>query len=131
MTTMNCSTLIVAATLLGACGGNDGGGGGTGTCNPGPTATITIRATGVTPKAVCVVPTGTVTFTNSDTAPHDIESGATCPQLNLGVIAAGGSQMATLPTAAVCPFHDQLDPTNTAFQGTVAVSSGQVGGPGY
>lgn len=125
-------TSILMATLLGACGGSSSdGSSGTGSCTPGSTASISITSTGVTPKAVCVLPGGTVTFKNNDTAQHDIESGTTCTQLNLGVIAAGGTATATLPTAEICPFHDQLNPTNTAFQGTVAVTTGPVGGPGY
>jgi hypothetical protein len=133
MRTQSGLTLFAAAALLGACGGTDNGTGG-GTCTPGPTASFSIMAAGLTPKAVCVLPgTGTVTFRNDDTAAHDIEdSGTTCPQLNLGVIAAGATRTTVaFPTATVCQFHDQLAPTNTAFQGTVAVTTGQVGGPGY
>jgi plastocyanin len=95
------------------------------------TATITIRAAGVSPANVCVLPAGSVTFTNSDTAPHDIQSGTTCTQLNMGVIPATESRIATLPTAAVCPYHDELNPSNAAFQGIVAVTSAPTQGPGY
>ena len=131
MRTVTCMTLFASAALLGACGGSDNGGGG-GTCTPGPTTAVTITSAGVTPKAVCVRPTGTVTFTNNDTANHDIRhSGTTCTELDLGVIAPSGSATATLPTAAICQYHDALSPANAAFQGIVAVTTGQVGGPGY
>lgn len=122
------STALLVALLCG-CGTTDDTT--TGGCTPRSTAAVAIAATGVTPKAVCVLPTGMVTFTNGDTVPHDIQSGVACPQLNLGAIAASASVTATFPTAATCPFHDELDPTNVAFQGTVAVSSGPVIGPGY
>lgn len=125
-------TSILTLTLLGACGGSSSGGSsGTSTCTPGSTASFSITSTGVTPKAVCVLPGGMVTFKNNDTAQHDIESGTTCTQLNLGVIAAGSSATATMPTAEICQFHDQLNPTNTAFQGTVAVTTAPAPGPGY
>ncbi|MFT3916691.1 MAG: hypothetical protein QM704_22205 [Anaeromyxobacteraceae bacterium] len=124
------SSLALTVTLA-ACGGSSSESGAPGGCTPGTSASIAISASGVSPKAVCVKPGGTVTFTNNDTAAHDIESGATCTALNLGAIAAAGTATATFPTAQTCTFHDQGDPSNTAFQGTVAVSSGQVTGPGY
>lgn len=120
----------LAVPLLAACGGG-GNDGGNGTCTPGPAATIRITSSGVSPMAVCVLPTGTVTFTNNDSVAHDIESGATCTELNLGSIAASQSKAATFPTTQVCPFHDAGAPSNTAFQGTVAVTSAPAQGPGY
>ena len=134
MTTSHRLTLFTAAALLGACGGTENPGGGP-TCIPGTTTGVSITAAGVTPKVVCVLPaTGTVTFTNNDAAAHSIaDSGTNCPQLNLGSIAGSGgtATTATFPTAVVCQFHDALAPANTAFQGTVAVTTGTVGGPGY
>lgn len=134
MTTQYGLTLFAAAALLGACGGSSSSGGSP-TCTPGTSTTVTITATGVSPKAVCVLPTtGRVTFINNDTAAHSIaDAGTTCPELNLGSIAGGGNTAttATFPAAVVCQFHDSLAPTNTAFQGTVAVTTGMVGGPGY
>jgi plastocyanin len=85
----------------------------------------------VNPKAVCVLPGGTVKFTNGDTVAHDIESGAACTALNLGPIAAAAQATATMPTTGTCAFHDQDDPSSTAFQGTVAVTNAPVTGPGY
>ncbi len=123
--------LLVAAASLAGCGGSpSGGNGGGGSCTPGATASITIRSSGITPTAVCVLPTGSLTFTNSDTAAHDIESG-TCTDLNLGSIAAGASRVATFSTTETCPFHDAGSPSNTAFQGTVAVTTAPASGPGY
>ncbi len=127
------SPLVATVALLGACGGSSSSSGGGSTCTPTMSPTMTLKSTGVTPMAVCVLPTGTVTFTNTDTASHDIEdTGTTCPQLNLGAIAAGTSKTTVaFPTVMVCTFHDQLNPTNTSFQGTVAVTNAPQPGPGY
>jgi plastocyanin len=126
-----CTTLFAAATLLGACGGGSDGVGGSGSCTPGQTASIDIQPGGVKPSAVCVLPGGSVTFKNSDTATHDIESGSTCTPLDLGVIPPSESRTATLPTVAVCSFHDALNASNGAFDGTVAVTQPPATGPGY
>ena len=121
--------MLAAATLLGACGGSDSGGGPS--CTPGTTATVTITNAGVSPKAVCVLPTtGRVTFMNNDAAAHTIaDAGTTCPELNLGSIAGGATATTTtFPAAVVCQYSAGA---TTAFQGTVAVTTGTVGGPGY
>jgi plastocyanin len=128
--------LIAAAALFAGCGGGSsggsgGGGGGSGSCTPGQSASVSITSAGLSPMAVCVVPGGTVTFTNHDTVAHDIESTGTCPQLNLGSIAAGQADTAMFPTTATCTFGDATKPGNAAFQGTVAVASAPVTGPGY
>jgi plastocyanin len=125
-------SMVLAAALLAGCGGGStSDGGGTGSCEPGQTALVTIAATGFTPRAVCVLPGGAVTFANGDTVAHDVESGMTCQALNLGPIAAGQSRTATFPTAATCPFFDAAHSSDPAFQGTVAVSSAPTTGPGY
>jgi plastocyanin len=85
----------------------------------------------VSPKAVCILPTGTVTFTNNDTVSHDIEADAGCTPLNLGAIAPGTNKVATFPGAATCAYHDALNASSALFQGTVAVSPAPVTGPGY
>lgn len=132
MTRGTCLALCSAATLLGACGGSSNNNSGA-TCNPGGTAAITIKSTGMSPMNVCVLPSGTLTFTNSDTAPHDMVSDATCPELNTGSIApSGGTAMVTFAnTAKICSFHDSLNASNPAFQGFVNVTTAPVGGPGY
>ncbi len=130
------SSRIIAACAMAAlslvgCGSGNGGGSGSSSCTPGNTASMTIKSTGLSPSAVCLLPGGTLTIQNGDTAPHDIESGATCPMLNVGTIAAGPSVNVTMPTAETCVFQDADNPTNGAFQGTVAVSSSMTSGGGY
>jgi hypothetical protein len=119
---------MVAGAL--ACGGGGSSGGSGGSCTPGSTASMTLTSSGVSPKAVCVLPGGTVTFTNNDAAAHDIE-GSGCTELNLGPIAPAASKSATFPTSETCTFHDAGSPSNAAFQGTVAVTSAPASGPGY
>jgi plastocyanin len=130
------SAIIAASCLatlgLTACGGSTAAGGTTGgTCTPGTTATFNINSAGVSPKAVCVLPSGNVRFNNNDTVAHVIEANGSCTQLNLGSIAAGSSATASFPTEVTCEFRDAGSPTNTAFQGTVAVTSGVATGGGY
>lgn len=122
--------LALCGLGIAACGG--GGGGGGGSCSPGPTATLTITATGLLPTNVCVQPGGKVTFVNSDTsATHSIVfETSSCPPG--GDVPANGGQLAVaFPTQVNCTFHDGTNPTNNAFQGTVAVTQVTVSGGGY
>ncbi len=119
----------LAALSLVACGGG-GGGSGNSSCTPGTTASMSITASGLSPKAVCLLPGGTVTFDNTDAAAHDIESDGSCPALSLGSIAAGQKKSVALPDVQTCSIHDADNPTNAAFQGTVAVSSATTSGGG-
>jgi plastocyanin len=124
--------ISAAAVGLAACGGSSSG---TGSCTPIQLASIAIASGGVSPKAVCVLPAGTVRFTNNDTLQHDIQadsgSGSGCSTLNLGPIAPSQFKDAVFPTLGTCAFHDSGNATNAAFQGTVAVSNAPVSGPGY
>src|SRR5512141_2460376 len=127
------STLIAAALVAG-CGGGSSSSQGNGSCTPGQSAGIGIASTGFSPAAVCVLPGGTVTFTNHDTVAHDVEAstaGTACAPLSLGPIAASQAATAMLATAATCTFHDAGHASEAAFQGTVAVTSAPATGPGY
>ena len=130
--------VAVAAVVLGlaACGG---GGGGAASCNPGPTASMSITAAGLSPTNVCVSPGGTVTFTNNDAAklinpdpPGKMYNTASCPAIAeltpRGT--AGASQQATFANTVNCTFHDG-DNAAVVFSGTVAVTSVVVTGGGY
>lgn len=137
MRTVLTFALYTAALSLGGCGGGStGGGGGGGSCTPRTTAAVTILSTGLSPTAVCVQTTGTVTFTNQDTAAHTLASDAVCPELNGKVVPArvgtvDGTAVVTFTaaTAKVCTYA--AAPTGAAFVGTVAVNDGLVEGPGY
>jgi len=128
------SILMAAAVVFGGCGGGSSSTSGSGSCSPGQSAAISIASTGVSPKAVCVLPGGTVTFTNHDSVAHDVEQSGSvpaCTGLNLGAIAAGQPGTAMFPTAATCQFLDATRSSDTAFQGTVAVTTAPATGPGY
>lgn len=122
---------VSAVVALCACGGGGGGGGG-GTCNPGATAAFTIRSTGITPTAVCVLPSGTVSFNNADAVAHTVTSTDCAAELSgLGSITAnGGTATASFGTTQkTCTFS--VNPGNAPFQGTIGVTSVPQQGPGY
>ncbi len=97
---------------------------------PSPqSASIMVTGAGLSTSSVTVQPGGAVTFTNNDSAPHEIASNphpthTQCPELNLGVLQPGGSATVMMANKAeTCGFHDHLNPTVTKFQGTIQVMS--------
>ena len=88
---------------------------------------IAITASGVAPKALTVGYGGRVTITNNDAAPHELSSNphpvhTDCPEINSPVLLTGQSFTATMASKVeTCGFHDHLDPTNAALQGTILV----------
>lgn len=120
----------LAAMALGACGGSSSSGS-SGTCNPSSFASMTLSSSGVSPKAVCVTPGGTVAFRNTDTVQHNVQGDTpACAVLNTGGIDPNTTKSVTLQTPQTCGFHDG-DSANAAFDGTVAVTSAPATGPGY
>jgi len=126
--------LLVGASVvvLAACGDTTPATG-AGTCTPGTTASVGITAAGVSPKAVCVRPAGTVTFTNGTAVQHEIEVDSPCSATNGGTITAGAARILTFPVEQVCTFRDPTVATSEAanFTGAVGVSAVVVGGGGY
>jgi len=121
--------LAVAGALVVACGGSGGGGGQT--CTPTSSFTITITSTGMSPQNACVLPNGTVTFSNSDTVQHDIEfAGSGCPQ-SPGGIQPGSSAPVQFTTVQNCGYSDNSKQGVAAFTGTIAVSNETQTGGGY
>jgi plastocyanin len=90
---------------------------------------IAITGSGVSPKTLGVGFGGKVTITNNDSAPHELSSNphpfhTDCPEINSPVLTTGQSFTATMASKAeTCGFHDHLNPTNAAFQGTITVSA--------
>jgi len=126
---------IAIALLAAACGGSStapsstGGstsGGGTTT---GPiAATVTVTASGVSPKSVTVPVGSSVNFVNNDSKAHDMSSDphpthTDCPAINLVNNLGAGQTRATaaLTTARTCGFHDHNDPSNASLQGTIII----------
>lgn len=92
------------------------------TSNTASTA-VSITATGFGPASVTVPMNGTVTFTNSDTRPHQLASDphpvhTTYPPLNSSVLVAGQSLTVTFTKAGTFGYHDHLNP---GLIGTVIV----------
>ena len=126
---------LIALGALAACGGGstspsnvtvvvrDGGTAGA------SGATVTITAAGVSAKGVNVAVGQTVTFVNNDTRAHEIASNphpqhGTCPSIEagLGTINAGQTKVThAFANAGTCSYHDHLNDSSTAFQGTITV----------
>jgi plastocyanin len=118
-----CALLVITS-----CGGDDGptapSGGGTG----GPIgATITITASGASPRTVTVAAGSRVTFVNNDSRPHDMNSDphpehTDCTEISVGDIQAGASRTTqNLTRVRTCGFHDHNQPNVTALQGTITI----------
>jgi hypothetical protein len=92
------------------------------------TPAVTITAGGVKPQVLHVDYPVTVTFTNADAVPHKLESAPelnwdNCPEMNtVGTLKPGQSKaVAFSEKDAVCAYHDAGQPSNTAFQGYIAI----------
>jgi len=118
----------VMLSLMTACGGSSST-----MTNPSPGtgpvgATVTITASGVSPKAVTINAGEVVMFVNSDTRNHQMDSTRTpitrdCPGINpVDVLAAGQSRnTADLTTSRTCGYHDHGDSSNANLMGTITI----------
>jgi plastocyanin len=98
--------------------------------NPTPvqTNTITITASGVSPKSVQIAAGSRVTFTNSDSRPHNMTSDPhpdhnDCPEINqVGFLAVGQTkETGNLLVVRTCGFHDHDLFANTSLQGSIVI----------
>jgi hypothetical protein len=111
-----------ALSLVAACGGS-------GPAAPGQSgATITITASGISPREVVVAAGLRVTFRNGDTRPHAISSDpvqthSDCPSINeVGNLLPNHSgSTGLLGIVRTCGFHDHNDENNPAFKGRIIV----------
>lgn len=82
------------------------------------TNVVTITSSGFSPNEIKIKTGGTVTWTNSDSVVHAVNS-AVHPThqlylpLNLGNIQAGGKAALTFPDAGTYKYHDHLNPSST------------------
>ncbi len=115
-----------AAALSAGCRGSD--------TRPSPAGppvaatTIAITAAGVNPRDVVVSRGSRVTFTNSDTRTHQMNSDphpthGDCAELDaVGFLAPGSSKTSgNLNDPGVCGFHDHENPNNNSLKGTITV----------
>jgi plastocyanin len=95
---------------------------------PASGATITITASGVSPKTVTISVGGQVTFVNNDSHSHDMQSDphpehTDCPELGqVGFLAPGQSRTSgNLNIVRTCGYHDHDDFANTKMQGNIVI----------
>jgi len=136
MTTRRAA-LLPAFGLLGvlsACGSSTGPSGVTVIVNDGGTggangATITITSGGANPRNVTVSVGQTVTFVNNDSRSHEMASDphpqhGSCPSMEAWLVSLTAGQTKVthaFANAGTCRFHDHLDDSNAALQGTIIV----------
>jgi len=132
-------TVMGALVVMAACGGSSpsgpsGGGSGSvvvqSTGSVGAVgATITIGANGaVTSSQVNIAVGQSVTFTNTDTRPHDMESDphpahTACPSIaNVGLLQPTQSKTTFgFAGAGTCGYHDHNDSENRGLQGKIVI----------
>ncbi|MDH4063259.1 MAG: hypothetical protein OEW19_02580 [Acidobacteriota bacterium] len=123
---------VMAAVLVTACSGGDGGSSSTPSSpSPSPTAaaTITIGADGrVSPSTVTVAPGSRVSFVNNHNQNHDMSSDphpdhTDCPEINqVGFLTPGQTRTTgNLTTVRTCGFHDHNQPTNNDLRGSIVI----------
>lgn len=90
--------------------------------------TVTINATGATPRVVNLTPGGRIRFVNADSRAHEMSSDPhpsheDCPELNqVGHLNAGQQrESGNLVASRTCGFHDHLNPGTTALQGAIMI----------
>ena len=128
--------VAVAAFTLAACKGGDSSSNG----NPGAptggapvaTMTITITSSGVSPRNITVPRGSQVTFINSSSVTHEMDSNphpahTDCPEINqVDFLAPAGQTGSTkltgnLNTPKTCGYHDHNRESDTTLQGTILV----------
>ena len=133
------AVLVAISVVAAGCGGGSdsptapsGGGGSSGGGSSGnppvATSTITITAAGVSPQRITVAPGTRVTFINSDSRTHEMNSDphpthGDCPAIDdVGFLAAGQTkQTGNLTVVRTCGYHDHNQPTVTSLQGQIIV----------
>ena len=124
---MRAVLILVGMVTLGCCAacGSDNG-----PMSPsgGPAATITITASGVSPKSVTVPPGSQVLFMNSGARSHEMGSDphpdhTDCPEINaVGFLTPGQNrQTGNLNTRRTCGFHDHTRPEDASLRGTIVI----------
>ena len=95
---------------------------------PTSTTTITISGNAVSPRNIVVKVGSQVTFVNSDSQPHEMDSDphpehTDCPAINqVGFLTPGQSrQTGNLTTARTCGFHDHNQPSVSALTGSITI----------
>lgn len=115
---------LTAGVLMASCGGGSPSAPNPPASNPN---TVTITASGVSPRELTVAPGIRVLFVNSDARAHDMASDPhpdhdICRELNLGTLNPGQSrETLNLVTVRTCGFHDHDNPDNASLKGRIVV----------
>ena len=128
---------LLTLLLLAGCGGSSSNGGGSGNPNtptppnntpPVATTTITITSAGVNPQRITVAAGSRVTFVNSDSSTHEMNSDphpthGDCPAIDdIGFLTPGQTkQTGNLTVVRTCGYHDHNRPDVTSLQGQIIV----------
>ena len=127
MALIRTSLLIAACAVTAAGCGSDSPSSPSGGNDGTVAATLTITASGISPKTVTVPVGSRVTIVNNDTRAHDVNSDphpehTQCPALNVGVLTASQSRTSqNLTTTRSCGMHDHSDPDNSLWKATITV----------
>ena len=125
--------VATAALTVAACKTSDNSSSGNpGSPSPGggtPVATtITITSSGVSHKNITVPRGSQVTFINSSSIPHEMDSDphpahTDCPEINqVGFITPGQTKLTgNLNTPKTCRYHDHNRDSDTTLQGTIVI----------
>jgi plastocyanin len=118
---------IVSLVFAVSCGSSPAapsGGGSSGT----NANTITITASGVSPKTMQITLGSRVRFLNSDSRPHNMASDphpehTDCPEFDqVGFLTPGQArETGNLVTVRTCGFHDHDNPDNAGLKGSVTI----------
>lgn len=134
---------LVLVPLLAACGGSGGGPAAPGApapaaSTPAASFTVTITATGASPRELRVPVGSRVTFVNQDNRSHQMMSDphpvhTDCPEVNaVGNLDRGQTRMTDMLAAQKsCGFHDNLRDGDASLRGFILVGAAEPGGPGY
>ena len=121
--------LASSAAVIAACNGDGGGNPASPSPNPG-IQTVTVAATGVSPKEVRVTIGDRVRFVNSDTVNRQINSNpfpthGDCPPINEVALLTPVQSKTTgvLSLEGACGFHEHLTEGSTEFQGIILVGN--------
>jgi plastocyanin len=120
---------ILAAAVLGSCGGNSPP-----SPSPGPPGgsnsgiTVTITSSGVSPKQITVSQGTRVLFVNNDVQSRQINSDphpehTNCVEINnIGLISPGQTkETGNLNTVKTCGYHDHGNPDDARFKGSIII----------
>lgn len=117
------SAIVLGVVMLAACGGGD-------STPSGAPASVNLTASGAAPSTFTLPSGGQVHYFNKDTAAHQIAS-TDCSDIGSPSLAAGQDFLTqALLGPRSCTFRDSVNPSNSAFQGTVTINAPGAGGGG-